>query len=130
MNELAIRIGFDVGKVTTGVAKSVGKVIVQTSVITSHSEEELMEEILNVVGQEKPFEIVIGLPLTATGSATDQAEWVRTIVNQLKTRLTIPIWFVNEYLSTKIGAEGPVEDNERAAQTVLDQFLREGGERA
>ena len=126
MNELVIRIGFDVGKVTTGVAKSVGKVIVQTASVTSHSEDELIEEILNVIVREHPQEIVVGLPLTATGSSTDQAEWVRSIVHELKAHVTIPIWFVNEYLSTKIGAEGPAEDNERAAQTVLDQFLREG----
>jgi len=129
MNELVIRIGFDVGKVTTGVAKSVGKVIVQTAVITSHSEDELIEEILNIIAREHPQEIVVGLPLTATGSSTDQAEWVRSVAHELKARVTIPIWFVNEYLSTKIGAEGPTEDNERAAQTILDQFLHEGPHR-
>ncbi len=126
MNKLAIRMGFDVGKVNTGVAKSVGQVIVHTAVITAHSEGELIEEILGLMEREHPQEIVVGLPLTATGVTTDQAEWVRMIAQELKARISTPIWFVNEYLSTKIGVEGPSDDNERAAHTVLDQFLREG----
>lgn len=133
MNVLIVRLGFDVGTRRTGMAKSVGSIITQTAVIESQNSQELAIKIAELISREKPAEVVIGLPLDADYSHNAQTDRVQAVIAKLKGQVKVPLLTVNEFLSTiAVGdSNSPADDdNERAAQAILEQYLNEGGQPA
>lgn len=131
MSEPLVRLGFDVGERRTGMAKSIGDVVVATEVIEAHSTDELLQKIIQAAKDESAQEIIIGLPLDGDYSETEQSGKVRALVATLKPQLKLPLFFANEFLSTIVSGRDTLptdDDNEQAARTILEQYLREGGQ--
>lgn len=73
--------------------------------------------------------IVVGLPRNLNGDDTAQTTWVRQWVDDLKTKLELPIYFQDEALTSKQAlsfkrqAKSRVDDHALAAAVILQDFL-------
>jgi len=94
-------LGIDYGLVNTGLAISEYGVVSPLSIVNSKNFNHLQSSISSVVIKYKVNKIVVGLPLSASGSENPQSLKVRQFVNNLKKYIKIPIIFVNEYGSTQ-----------------------------
>jgi putative Holliday junction resolvase len=94
-------LGLDYGLTNTGVAICEGGVVSPIKIINSKNFNHLQSEISVLILRNKINKLVVGLPLSATGSENDQSLIVRRFVNNLKKYIKIPIIYVNEYGSTQ-----------------------------
>jgi putative holliday junction resolvase len=62
-------------------------------------------EIANIVRQEKVGLVVVGLPLSLQNTDTEQSIRIRTFVRRLGRRITVPIVFEDETLSSETAKE-------------------------
>ena len=95
-------------------------------------------DILRVAEENKVAEIVVGLPLSMSGSSGAQAGKVRTFIRDLKSQTDLPIRTVDERLST-VQAQGMLRQSGRrrqrdrgqldaaAAAVILQAYLDYGG---
>lgn len=97
----------------------------------------MVDDVVRLVGADDVGEVVVGLPLSLSGSDSGQTASVREFVRALRERLTVPVSTWDERLSSVEAARtarGPVKrksgelDSQSAAivlQAVLDS--RRGG---
>jgi len=96
--------------------------------------EHFIEETADLIEDEKIEAVVIGIPFNMDGTEGRQAKVVERFAGQLKKKITIPIFFQDERLST-FAAEQKLADIELskkkkreridaiAAAHILDEFL-------
>lgn len=78
-----------------------------------------IESVVAFVQVETVSEVIVGLPLTLSGGDSDQTRWVRDVADRLRARLSVPVTFWDERLST---VEAKHEDRKAAkgSRTDLD----------
>ena len=69
------------------------------------SQDELVQNVLGIISEEKIVGIVIGLPLFSDGSESDTTKRVREFANSLSKNTDLPIVFVEETLTSAAAQE-------------------------
>ena len=119
-------LGIDYGDKRVGIAVSdpQGKIAFPKATLFNNSR--LVENLKNLIGEEKISKVVVGLPLAADGSETEQGKKTRIFVENLKKVINISIYFENEMLTTRL-VEGAGVKKERAdessAALILQSYL-------
>lgn len=124
-------LGIDYGLKRTGLAlgDEVTKIATPMDVLTETGED-LISALLDIVGMEDISKIVVGMPLSESGEDTDQSRIVARFVDDLRSRVEVPIVTCDEYLSTKY-AEGITKISKGqadavAAAAILDEYFSTG----
>lgn len=92
------------------------------------SPREFWQQIDDLINQESIARVVVGLPLNMSGSRTEKTEEVQQFFDQLQQRLTIPVEFSDERLSSTMAEHlpgGKQQIDSLAAQIILQNYLNQ-----
>lgn len=109
-----VRVGIDWGDVRIGVARCDPDGVLATPYATVRAGESEVDDLLAVLAELEPLEVVAGLPTTLAGTEGPAAAKVRRRAGALAARTDVPVRLVDERLTT-------VEVSRR---------MREGGRKA
>jgi putative Holliday junction resolvase len=119
-------LAFDFGLRRTGVA--VGNRLLRTAspqaTIHAQGDARLLESQARVA-QWQPDALVIGVPFHPDGASHDNTARARKFARQLRSRLKLPVYEVDErYSTTEALSDGRTDPDAGAACIILEQFLR------
>lgn len=133
-------LGLDYGSKTVGVAITdpMGITVQPLKTIVRDRESALrktLKEIQEIVEDNEVEKIILGLPLNMNDTEGDRAKLTREFAEKLKLRVSVPIEFEDERLTTMEAAEILDESGVKrceqkkvidqvAAQLILEQYLR------
>lgn len=133
-------LGLDYGSKTVGVAITdpMGITVQPLKTIVRDRESALrktLKEIQQIVEENDVEKIILGLPLNMNDTEGDRARSTREFAEKLRLRVSVPIEFEDERLTTMEAAEildeSGVKRSEQkkvidqvAAQLILEQYLR------
>lgn len=97
-----VALALDLGDVRTGIAVSdlTGRVASPVSVLPSQEVDSLSRSFRQIVDDYMPDVLVCGMPLTMAGEAGPQAEHIRKRAEELASKLDLPLYFMDERLSS------------------------------
>lgn len=129
-------LALDVGAARIGVAASDESELLASprAVIRRRSDAAAVEAILRAVAEAGAGQVVVGLPVSFDGQLHAQAQAVRRFAEKLRARLTVPLVYADETLSTvraeeQLRASGLRGDKIReridaaAAAVILQEYL-------
>jgi putative holliday junction resolvase len=120
-------LALDYGRARTGVAVSdpTGTVVRPLGVVERAGSEHGLDRIAEIVGEEQPDVVVVGLPLTLRGEEGAQAEETRRFVDVLADRLEVPVDLFDERFTTRLAEQvtGAAPPDARAAAHLLATYL-------
>jgi putative Holliday junction resolvase len=129
-------LALDVGEARIGVAVSDPTETLATprGVIRRRSTATALDAIVQVVSEVGAGEVVVGLPISLDGALHQQARRVQALAERLRARLSVPVTYWDERLSTVSAAEAlraagvrPAKVRERidaaAAAVILQECL-------
>ena len=120
-------LALDYGSARTGVAVSdpSGVIARPLTVVEQVGTKLGAERLLALIAEERPEQIVVGLPLTMRGERGEQARETEAFVGRLRESMSIPVEFFDERLTTVLAARTPSETPEdaRAAAHLLESYL-------
>ena len=133
-------LGIDYGQARTGIAitDAGGRMAFPRCVLHKHTRQAFFAKLCALISTEAPQAIVVGLPLTDGGGKSLSARQVRNFVQSLKRRVDLPIYYMEELLSTheareqfrEIGRRPESgELDQQAAVRILEAFLNEPASR-
>lgn len=126
------RIGVAVGEVEVGITHPL-------VTISSDSNDERFAAIGKLIEEWKPTTLVVGLPTHQDGTPHEMTRLARKFAQRLKGRFGLPVWLVNEQLSS-VFAESLLEEaglrgkkqkpalDQVAAQAILMTWFEAPGE--
>ena len=114
-------LALDFGSARTGVAVSdpTGTLARPLCVIERAATDTGLDALLEVVHDERPGRIVVGLPLTLRGEHGEQARVTGSFVEALRARVDVPVETFDERF-TSVLADG---DDAKAAAHLLSSYL-------
>jgi putative Holliday junction resolvase len=120
-------IAFDFGAKRTGVA--VGNRMLRTatpqSTIKASEGEARLAAVEALIREWQPDAVVVGIPFHPDGASHDNTARARKFARQLRGRLKLPVYEVDErYSTTEALAGGASDPDAGAACVILEQFLR------
>ncbi len=128
----------DYGTRNVGLAASddLGLVVRPLPSIPNRSRRDLLRRVRAIVEEQRVEALVIGLPLNMDGSHGEAVTVVRKIAQWMRVEIGLPLWEVDERLSTVEATEIWKAMNTRqhkkyrtidslAAAMILERFLRE-----
>lgn len=130
-------LGFDYGQQRIGVA--VGETFMGTArplrILTSQQQRPDWQNITALIEEWRPVALIVGLPLLSDGSEGEIARLARRFSQQLSGRYNLPVYTIEETLSS-IDAEHRQREHSRrkqrhapvdavAAQIILETWLAE-----
>jgi putative Holliday junction resolvase len=129
-------LAIDYGTVRTGIAvtDAGGRMAFPHSVVRKSTRAAFFAGICALVAKEAPQAVVVGLPLHADGSESLSGRQARKFAQSLKRRTGLPVYLMNEFLSTceaeeQLRAAGrtprPGDLDRQAAVRILESFLNE-----
>ncbi|HLV32526.1 MAG TPA: Holliday junction resolvase RuvX [Chitinispirillaceae bacterium] len=100
-------MGIDYGRRRIGIAVSdeTGRCIRGLTTVDRKKNPDFLSSLNNLIQQENPQELVIGLPLDVNDAETVMSKEVRAFADQLNRICGKPIHFVDESLSSKRASE-------------------------
>ncbi len=129
-------VGLDVGQVRIGVAVSdeTESLATPRAVIRRKSDASAIDAIARVVHESGASLVVVGLPISFDGKLHAQAQAVQAFAKKLEARLSVPLVYADETLSTVRAEEAlraagvrPERIRERidaaAAAIILQEYL-------
>ena len=122
-------LALDVGQKRTGIARASVEAKIAEPLITVDTAK-IQDNLRELIDEYKADGLVIGLPRSLNGNETDQTIWVRQWAEQIKTKVSIPIFWQAEALSTEQAMKLPQFSKNvpyidaRAAAVILDDFLK------
>lgn len=132
-------LAFDFGEVRIGVAQGDAEVGLShpLTTITGSSNEAKFEAVAKLVGEWRPVQFVVGLPVHADGTEHELTRLSRKFGRRLQGRFKLPVYWVDERMSSlyaeSLLAEAQVFGRKQkavldqvAAQAILQGFF-EGG---
>lgn len=127
-------MALDIGEQRTGVALANSIVKIASPLLTLSEPPQLIEDVKRLATQHEVKVLVIGLPRGLQGQDTGQTKYVREVVEQLESHLTIPVHLQDE-AATSIKAEQELKARKKpyqkedidmlAAAYILEDFLHE-----
>ena len=117
------RIGVDVGRARVGVARSDRDGLLATPVETLKRDSTTIPSLLALVTELGPIEVVVGLPLSLSGSDTESTTDARDFARSLAEAAGVPVRLVDERLTT-VSAQRALHDagrRARGSRPVIDQ---------
>ena len=99
---MAKLIGLDVGTKRVGVALSdeSGK-FASAYASFARPQSEAEQQLLSLIESEQVTQLVVGLPLSASGERTDQCEDVERFARRISRRTAVEVIYVDEHLSSE-----------------------------
>jgi putative Holliday junction resolvase len=84
-----------------------------------------MRELLALIRDEEPEQVVVGLPLTLRGARGDQARETERFVDELRAAVDVPVETYDERFTTTLAAAGggSAPEDARAAAHLLSSWL-------
>jgi len=122
-------MALDYGSARTGVAVSdtTGTVARPLCTVERAATEAGLRRLAELVAEEGPERIVVGLPLTLRGEQGAQAEETARFVDALRAVVSVPVESFDERFTTALAASGPssrASEDARAAAHLLESWLR------
>jgi putative Holliday junction resolvase len=119
-------LSFDFGLKRTGVA--VGNRLLRSAspqaTIRAEGDSRLVHAEARV-REWQPDALVVGVPFHPDGASHDNTARARKFARQLRSRLQLPVYEVDErYSTTEAASQGAVDPDAGAACVILEQFLR------
>jgi putative holliday junction resolvase len=119
-------LAFDFGLKRTGVAVGNRMLRTATPQPTIHAEGDARWPPIEArVREWQPDAVVVGVPFHPDGASHDNTTRVKKFARQLRGRLKLPVFEVDErYSTTEAVAAGAKDPDAGAACVILEQFLR------
>jgi putative Holliday junction resolvase len=114
-------LALDFGSARTGVAVSdpTGTLARPVGVIEAVGSEPGLDNLVELIREERPERIVVGMPLTLRGEHGEQARATAEFVESLRVRVDVPVETFDERF-TSVLADG---DDAKAAAHLLSSYL-------
>ena len=120
-------MALDYGSARTGVAVSdpTGLIARPLCVVERAGTEAGLAELMRLVREEQPEQVVVGLPLTLRGIRGEQAHATETFADTLRARLEVPVLLFDERFTTDLAQQTPSDSSldARAAAHLLSGYL-------
>ena len=120
-------MALDFGNARTGVAVSdpTGVIARPLCVVDRAASDAGLAELVRLVADEHPEQVVIGHPLTLRGERGQQARITEQFAASLRERLEVPVILFDERFTTDLAQQTPSETAEdaRAAAHLLSSYL-------
>jgi len=121
-------MALDYGSARTGVAVSdaTGTVARPLCTVQRAATEAGIRRLAELVAEERPERVVVGLPLTLRGEQGAQAEETARFVEALRAVVSVPVESFDERFTTALAASGPpsrAPEDARAAAHLLESWL-------
>ena len=120
-------MALDYGSARTGVAVSdpTGMIARPLCVIERVRSEAGLEELVQLVDNEEPEQMIVGLPLTLRGEHGEQARETEAFAEKLRGILDVPVLLWDERFTTDLAQQTPSTSPEdaRAAAHLLSGYL-------
>ncbi len=100
-----VLLAVDFGSVRIGVAACDSERILAFPVATVQAKGQPLDDLAQLIDDYQPVAVVVGWPLALDGSESFAAARVRGLVEELKQRVDLPIWLVDERLTTAQAAK-------------------------
>ena len=119
-------MALDVGQVRTGMARGSNTARLAEP-MAAHPTGQILHVLDNLQKETKLAGIVVGLPRNANSDDTDQTKWVRQWASELKTKIGTPVYFQDEFGTTKAvanhtkGSQHPLADEDSVAAAIILQ---------
>jgi putative Holliday junction resolvase len=116
-------LGIDYGQARTGIAvtDAGGRMAFPHCVLRKDTRQDFFAQLCALIAEEAPQAIVVGLPLSDDGSESLSTRQARNFVQSLKRRVDLPIYYMEELLSTHEARAQFRETGHRPASGELDQ---------
>ncbi len=119
--------GIDYGEKRVGLAVSdeEGVFAFPREIIRNQGTKNLLRALVVFIAREHAKAVVVGLPLGADNQDTAQTKVVRAFAEELRKMISIPIFFQNEILSTRIARESSRKEyiDDSSAALILQSYL-------
>jgi len=133
-------LGIDYGQARTGIAitDAGGRLAFPRCVLRKDTRRDFFAALCALIAAEAPQAIVVGLPLPDGGGESLSSRQVRNFVERLKRRVDMPVYYMEEALSTYEAQEqfretghkpANGELDQQAAARILESFLNEPASR-
>jgi putative Holliday junction resolvase len=111
-------LALDLGRVRIGVAlsDSLGLTAQPLTVLKSGGTQKDIIAVGELVNQHGVTQVIVGLPLNMNGTESSTTQKVREFTQKLKGRLGVPVYFVDERLTSKQAERLMIEGNARREQ--------------
>ncbi len=120
-------MALDYGSARTGVAVSdpTGMIARPLCVVQRAGTEAGLAELVRLVREEQPEQVVVGLPLTLRGNRGEQAQETEAFADKLRALLEIPVLLFDERFTTDLAQQTPSDSSldARAAAHLLSGYL-------
>src|SRR5918999_2582785 len=102
-------LALDYGRARTGVAVSdaTGTLARPLTVVERAASEAGLRRLAELVAQEEGERVVVGLPLTLSGAAGEQADETARFVERLRGAVEVPVESFDERFTTTLAARSP-----------------------
>jgi putative Holliday junction resolvase len=129
-------LGIDYGQARTGIAitDAGGRMAFPRCVLRKDTRRDFFATLCALIATEAPQAIVVGLPLPDGGGESLSTRQTRNFVRSLKRRVVLPVYYMEEMLSTHEAREqfreagrkpANGELDQQAATRILESFLNE-----
>jgi putative Holliday junction resolvase len=120
-------LALDYGSARCGVAVSdpTGTLASPLAVVERPASRKGMGRIVGLVREREVERVVVGLPLSLSGTDSDQTREARAFAARLGEALDVPVDLYDERLTTRIAerAGGQADEDSRAAAVLLEDWL-------
>jgi putative Holliday junction resolvase len=108
-------LALDLGHVRIGVALSdpLGLIAQPLTVLKSAGTQKDIAAIGGLVNQYEVTQVIVGLPFNMNGTESTTTQKVRQFTSKLSARLNVPVFFVDERLTSKQAERVMIEGNVR-----------------
>ncbi|MBF4560929.1 Holliday junction resolvase RuvX [Microbacterium sp. VKM Ac-2870] len=118
-----VRLGIDVGKARVGVARCDRDGLLAVPVETVPRNDDAVRRITELAEEYAAIELLVGLPVSLSGSDTASTADARAFASELSTASGVPVRLVDERLST-VSAHAALRDagrSQRSSRRIIDQ---------
>ena len=119
-----VRIGIDVGTVRIGVAQSDPSGLLASPVKTVlRADDDFLDQLVECVTDSAAIEVVVGLPLSMSGSVSSSTEDALAVARELQKFISAEVRLIDERLTTvaALGAVKASGKSQKSSRSFIDQ---------
>lgn len=121
-------LGVDLGMQTTGIARAHVSARIGEPLMPLKAGSDLAQHLKNLINAYEACAVAVGLPRGLDSQDTDQTRWSNTIIEELRTKLPVPVYAIDEAGTTQAAEKRahPGQDIDSvAAAIIVEDFLNE-----